>query len=256
MPCEHYKKALIEAAASAWPAGGAAYGSGSSTGDVLSVALREHLKDCAHCRATLAGEQTLFSAIDAALSDHASPEIPASFLFGLQVRIARDQALQRGWFPAWTVVAASVILVFGGMLAWRTGHPVSAPPGTPAIVAGDLPSTVSGRDMSSGSLAPSVARTVQGYRPRRSRNSVRNDAFHSLVPGGQQAIVDGLINHIRRGEIDGTVLVLNAREDLQIPRIVIPPITAVSPVEAPSEPSDTSGIPVSEPSLDSNRRTK
>jgi len=72
MLCEHYKDALIEAAAS---------------GAAPSGELREHLAECASCRAVFGQEQSLFAAIDSGLHAAAYAEIPPSLLPGARARL-------------------------------------------------------------------------------------------------------------------------------------------------------------------------
>src|SRR5262249_55827107 len=77
MPCEHYKNALIEVAAS-----GAA-----SQND-----LRAHLAKCTSYRAAFDEEQSLFAAIDSSLHTTVSTEIPPSLLPRVQARLNETEA--------------------------------------------------------------------------------------------------------------------------------------------------------------------
>jgi len=72
MLCEHYKNALIEAAAS---------------GAAPSGELREHLAECASCRAVFGQEQSLFAAIDTGLHAATDAKIPPSLLPGIRARL-------------------------------------------------------------------------------------------------------------------------------------------------------------------------
>ena len=72
MLCEHYKEALIEAAASG----------AEPHGD-----LRAHLDGCAGCRAAFEQEQALFASIDGGLRVTANADVPASLLPRVRARL-------------------------------------------------------------------------------------------------------------------------------------------------------------------------
>ena len=108
MPCEHYKNALIEAAANGAPAEGA---------------LRVHLDTCAACRATFAQEQALFSSIDAGLHVTATAEVPASLLPRVCSRLDEAAATRGVWMPQWFAMASAALMVvafFAARAVWRT----------------------------------------------------------------------------------------------------------------------------------------
>ena len=65
MPCQHYKDALIEVAAS---------------GSAPQGELRVHLDECASCRAAFAEEQSFFAAIDSGVRAAANIDVPPSLL--------------------------------------------------------------------------------------------------------------------------------------------------------------------------------
>jgi hypothetical protein len=107
MPCQHYKNALIEAAASG----------AQPQGD-----LRAHLAGCADCRAAFAQEQSLFASIDAGLHVAANAEAPASLLPRVRARLDDAVAKQRRWLQPVILAAASVALTFAIFLFARP-HP-------------------------------------------------------------------------------------------------------------------------------------
>jgi hypothetical protein len=107
MPCQHYKNALIEAAASG----------AQPQGD-----LRAHLAGCADCRAAFAQEQSLFASIDAGLHVAANAEAPASLLPRVRARLDEAVATQRRWLQPVILAAASVALAFAIFLFARP-HP-------------------------------------------------------------------------------------------------------------------------------------
>ena len=95
MPCEEYKDALIEAAASdAAPSG----------------ALREHLAECASCRAVFGQERSLFAAIDTGLHAAASAKIPPSLLPRVRARLDEVATPRFGWLQPLVLAATGVAL--------------------------------------------------------------------------------------------------------------------------------------------------
>ena len=97
MPCEHYKDALIEAAASA---------------AALSGELRSHLVSCVSCHNTFVEEQSLFAVIDSGLHAAANAEVPPSLL--PRVRASLDEAAAPGlrWRQPLVFVSVSAGLAF------------------------------------------------------------------------------------------------------------------------------------------------
>ncbi len=92
MLCDTYKEALIEAAAS---------------GAALPISLREHVGTCARCRATLAGERTLFAAVDAGLHNAANARVPSGFLPNVKANLATETVPTRNPIPVWALVCAT-----------------------------------------------------------------------------------------------------------------------------------------------------
>ncbi len=92
MLCDTYKEALIEAAAS---------------GAALPISLREHVGTCARCRATLAGERTLFAAVDAGLHNAANARVPSGFLTNVKANLATETVPTRNPIPVWALVCAT-----------------------------------------------------------------------------------------------------------------------------------------------------
>jgi len=109
MLCEHYKEALIEAAASDAP---------------LPGDLRAHLGDCGACRAAFEEEQALFASIDGGLRVTANAEVPASLLPRVRARLDETEAgPNRPWVTNWLVLASAAVLVgafFSARAVWRT----------------------------------------------------------------------------------------------------------------------------------------
>jgi len=92
MPCEKYKEALVEAAAS---------------GAALPNALREHVQACEHCAAMLAGERALFAAVDVGLHKAANAKVRPSFVPNVQTTLATETVPTRNPIPAWGLVCAT-----------------------------------------------------------------------------------------------------------------------------------------------------
>jgi hypothetical protein len=108
MPCQHYKEALIEAAAS----------SGDPQGE-----LRAHLDVCDACRAAFEQEQSLFASIDAGLHVTANAEVPASLLPRVRARLDEESAPHRIWATNWLVLASTagvLVALFAARAVWRT----------------------------------------------------------------------------------------------------------------------------------------
>jgi|SRR5690242_14615218 len=116
MPCEHYKDALIEVAAS---------------GAAPSGELRTHLNGCASCRTAFDEEQSLFGAIDAGLHAAANAEIAPSFLPHIRASIEGAALSGRSWFAnglLWACAAVAVVALFaaqGAMHRNGENHPPS-----------------------------------------------------------------------------------------------------------------------------------
>jgi len=108
MPCEHYKNALIEAAANgAEPQG----------------ELRAHLNVCLDCRAAFEQEQSLFASIDTGLHVTANPEVPPSLLPCVRARRDDAAAPRGGWVTNWFALAGAAVMIvafFAAHAVWRT----------------------------------------------------------------------------------------------------------------------------------------
>jgi hypothetical protein len=238
MSCERYKKAVIEAAASGARAPNGAAG--------------EHINSCTDCREFFAREQALFAAIDTAAQRISNNEMPASLLAGVQAALVRQPARIRRPTLVWAPVAVTLLLVVS-LTAWMVRHRSSAPSEIQPIAANNPSPAVTSEPRVRKTPPVSVSRI--GH-PNRSNASVGDADFRSLVPAGQSAQIDQLIKKIQSGGIRGEVLATKPDQELQIPPIVIPPLTVdVADEESLAQPG-ASGIVVSEPSLGSNRSTR
>jgi len=103
MPCEHYKDALIEAAAS-----GIVLADAPSS-DTQIGALREHLESCPSCRAAFAKEQSLFAAIDSGLHAAANAEVPPSLLPRVRASVNEAAPAHLLWSSSWFALAGAAV---------------------------------------------------------------------------------------------------------------------------------------------------
>jgi hypothetical protein len=218
MPCESYKNALSEAAARA--------ALGSTPGSTISSALRSHLDFCADCRAFLDQEQALYASIDEGLRIVANTEVPPSLIPSVRARLS-EQPYRRRWILAPATVAVAASLLIALVLA-RVGNRTPKPTTTSVQSAVNAPSheAVTGtrdRDNATPSVAKSAA-TRHGLQ----RRSTQPAEPVVLIPPGQEKVVALLIAGLRRGEIDGEVLMaersVSPVDDLQIPALSVAPL--------------------------------
>jgi hypothetical protein len=182
MPCEPYKNALVETAA---------------TGAEPQGELRAHLAACPACRATLSQEQSLFSSIDTGLSVAVNAEIPTSLLPRVRVRVAEEPAFTRSWIPSWFALAgaAAMIVVFlAAQDAWRNVAPrkpaeMATQPASPVQI--PLPPVRSSESAPpskhDSSQQPQVS-AVRNSVPRQTRTA-RNSEPEVLVTRDQEVLL-------------------------------------------------------------------
>jgi len=228
MLCDKYKEALIDAAVrNAAP----------------SNALRQHIEVCAECRAVFAKEQVLCASIDSQLRDCANAKPSSSYLPRLRARIAEEPTVARRWSPVWTAVGASAILTIAMLLPWKALRTTTTPETASAILASNiLPSAHEKQPRSESLVFSTHPGTRKSRRIQVSRHDIRDDELDLLFPINQRVIVDHLIGHIQRGEIDGKALVPSSQADLQISTIEIPPITTSPMLETSGDSSANSGV--------------
>jgi hypothetical protein len=107
MPFEHYKDALIEAAAS---------------GVEPKGELRAHLEACDSCRAAFAEEQALFASIDAGIHVKANAEVPVSLLPRVRARLDEAGAPRNSWITNGFVLATAAVVVVAFFAARAVRH--------------------------------------------------------------------------------------------------------------------------------------
>lgn len=227
MPCEHYKDALIDVAAS---------------GAALQGELRAHLDECASCRAAFAEEQSLFSAIDSGLHASANTEIPPSLLPRVDARLDEHAAVGRGWVTnRFVLVGAAAVVV--ALLTFRTVRRTNVELQPPETVANtsSFPSAVQSPQNTLSSV-PSV-KIDSSSQPRAARvaSSVRSEAVASrismpevLVSSDQEVLLVSYTKQWRRhkhaplvaGEVGDSTLEPLQVSPIQIAQLDVKPLAA------------------------------
>jgi hypothetical protein len=107
MPCENYREALMETAA---------------TNSAPSRELRSHLDACVSCCAAFTEELQLSAAIDTGVRAIANTEVPRSFLPRVRASLEDVSASQRRWTPFLIFAAASTAIVLTAFIVTRPHH--------------------------------------------------------------------------------------------------------------------------------------
>ena len=226
MPCEHYKDALIDAAA----AGAAPQGE-----------LRAHLAGCASCRAAFDQEQSIFSAIDSGLHASANAEVPASLLPRVRARLDESAIAGPRGSSSWFALAGAAVAAAAFFLVVITRQ--NNPRPTPTNI------------VANRTAAPRVLPTVQGAPrsvlpkngnsvPRTPVSTTRNSAppaelaSHKLtpeilVPRDQETLLasyaqqwdSGKHPPLLAGEVDQKASALLEISPIQIPELDVKPLT-------------------------------
>jgi anti-sigma factor RsiW len=181
MPCEHYKDALIEAAAS-----GAALANAPAS-DARMAALRAHLESCPSCRATFAQEQSLFAAIDSGLHNTANSEIPPSFLPRVRDGLDGVVASRLPWAKSLAFASASVALAFVIFLVVRLRHvpPDNVAKQAPAV----LPARIMPEKNTSPGKIPAADVQTAAVRATHSRTASNSTNPHSVASSNPEVLV-------------------------------------------------------------------
>ncbi len=188
MLCEHYKDALIDAAA---------------TGVAPSGELRAHLDACASCRAAFDEERSLFSAIDSGLHASANAEVPASLLPRARAQLDEAVAPRFRWVPSLVFASASVALALAVLLLAHTHH--TAPEEVAKQAVPVLPSaTASATKTNAEKISPEATQiaAIRVNQPRAARNSTNRPSAASsnpevLVPPDER---EAFVRFLRRGQ--------------------------------------------------------
>jgi hypothetical protein len=170
MPCEHYKDALMEVAAS---------------GAAPSGELRAHLNWCASCRTAFDEEQSLFTAIDTGLHAVTNSEVPPSLIPLVRTRLDEAVTTQRRWIQPFVFASAGVALAFLLLLAVRSHGPApdNVAEETPAVPSPMAP-TGTHKDISPSSVQVASATPNHLHAPRTStvKHSAASSNPEVLVP--------------------------------------------------------------------------
>jgi hypothetical protein len=166
MPFEHYKDALVEAAAS---------------GVEPESKLLVHLDACDSCRAAFAEEQALFASIDAGIRVKANADVPVSLLPRVRAMLDEAGAPRNSWITSGFVLATAAVVVVAFFAARALRHtnagrepvasvektnvPQVAPPSqrqTPVVVSPEDRKAVSPRQFNSVKNSAAVEVAVRG----------------------------------------------------------------------------------------------
>jgi len=183
MPCENYKNALIEIAAS---------------GGEPQTELRIHLAACTSCRAAFVEEQSLLASIDAGLRKSVNAEVPASLLPRVRARISDEVVPHRSWFTNWLTVASAAAIIaafFVTRIVWHSSL-IPNPPSksvqtnspTPVLPRPEAPARApapSAGGHSHSNPQTFVTKDFRDPRPQAARNSIPE----VLVPRDQEVLL-------------------------------------------------------------------
>ena len=196
MPCEHYKDALIEAAAS---------------GAAPSGQLRPHLDECASCRADFAEEQSLFAAIDSGLRIKANTEAPVTLLPRVRARLDEAITTQPRWMHPLVLVSSGVALALLLVLVIEPHRSVpdnvaKQTPAAPTPVASTMGTH---KDISPSNFQITSSAVNHSHAPRNSTlvHSVASSNPEVLVPPDEREALArfvAVINH--RGNLAAALL--------------------------------------------------
>jgi hypothetical protein len=107
MPCQSYRDALIEIAAS---------------GAEPQADLRAHLGSCSDCQAAFEQERALFFSIDAGLHSVSNAEVPASLLPRVRAGLDEVASDKRAWNFRWVALGTAAVAVAGIFAANSLWH--------------------------------------------------------------------------------------------------------------------------------------
>jgi hypothetical protein len=170
MPCQYYKDALIEAAASGVEAHGK---------------LLVHLDACASCRAAFEREQSFFASIDAGLRVTANAEMPASLLPSVRARLDEESAPRNSWVTNWFVLASAAVMVIAFFAARSVWSPsVTEKPFKTAEKANVQPSP---------NQNPSVIPAVEANSPRQHQLAIVKNHQLREAPGSLKTMPEVLV---------------------------------------------------------------
>lgn len=237
MPCEHYKDALIDAAAV-----GVAVAETQSS-DARMLDLRAHLESCASCREALAEEQFLFAAIDSGIHPAANAEVPTSLVPRVRARLDEFAIARPRWSSSWFALAGGAVAAAAFVLVVTTDqkNPQPAPTNlavnrTPAPRI--LPSSQIGQGASPSALAkkgnsgprPSISTPRSSAQPV--ELTTHKPTPEILVPRDQEILLASYANHwdsrkhppLAAGDVDQKAGALLEISPIQITELDVKPL--------------------------------
>jgi hypothetical protein len=215
MPCEIYREALTEAAASGFDSNGA---------------LRAHFESCAACRAFFTEEQSLFSSIDAGVRSAANAEVPADFLPRLRARLDEETIPQRRWVFAPAALATAAVLL-AALAVVRVGQKLKQPQLTSPTQTASSTSPSRVVPLRVETSARAARRIVTNRSPHQvvGARETTVEVPEVLIPPGQKEAVALLLASLRVNE-HGEELLMAAARSSGVPIVQISPLD-VSPLE-------------------------
>ena len=223
MLCGRYEEALIAAAAQQQGA------------DQLPPKVREHVAGCEACRSALKMQQVLLASIAAGLEKRVRGEVPASLVAGVRTRLVTERAAYDGIRLQWAGVAALLVVALGAAMFREALH--RAKPTDNAAV-----QVVSVPDGVSHNLQPRAAEHINQKGKQEGKRSgqigetklVEPD-MKPLVPSEQARLMDIVVRRIRAGELDGRMLQLDSKSEME--ELAIAPLR-VEALETVSEEAE------------------
>jgi len=193
MPCEHYKDALTEVAAS---------------GAVPQGELRAHLAECASCSAAFDEEQSLFAAIDSGLHAAVNTEVPHSLLPRVRARLSEVEAPRLRWLRPLVFASVSVALVLVIFLMARPWH--SAPEEVAKQSAVAAPAPAARSTETNPENVSSMGTQMAAIHAAHSHTAQNSTNIHSSASGNPEVLVPP----DEREAFARFVAVLNERSDV------------------------------------------
>ena len=211
MPCEHYKDALVEAAA----AGAAPQGE-----------VRAHLDECAFCHSAFYEEQSLFAAIDSGLHSAANTEVPVSLLPRVRASLEAAVAPRRRWMQPFVLASAGVALAFLLLFVVRSHGPVpnKVAKQTPATSTPKAPVAGTHKDISPSTVQVASTSPNHFHTPRTSTvmRSAASSNPEVLVPPDEREGLAQLVATLNEHRDVAAALLAQRPRKKDVPVVVDP----------------------------------
>lgn len=214
MPCQPYKDALVQTAAS---------------GAEPAAELRKHLAACAECRSAFALEQSLFASIDSGLRLTANSEVPASLLPRIRARLDETPTHARFWSANRLVFASAAALLLASVTAYallrtRKDNPPAntAQTTSPSAPAKSSQPALAPSSPDKKSLA-SLPNTLVVRAPmRHPRPTLATSAPEVIVPPDEELLLTNYAQQWRRRK--QPLLLAEAATEIDFPLLQVLPI--------------------------------